>query len=260
MKTARLLLTFLSFSLLIISDGCRKQQATPRENWMNKPINHWPTFALTNNIAFSDTTYQSIANAFLVDTGKDTLAVSCKHLFMVFASQQGLSSISLGPHFVSWKMYPKNRPQQQVTVKRLINQSAQEPIGQFNTLKNRDWILFTLREKNKNIYPLKIRYTPVKPNEIVYAVGWGTLQKDYRHPALVRLRCFRNMGNYFYVRTLTNNIAPEGRSGSPVIDRNGYLVGLVSGAEGNLGVIGSVAYLQQLFKQYGIPYHPVKKK
>jgi len=54
-------------------------------------------------------------------------------------------------------------------IKRLINRDDNEPIGQFNTLKVRDWIIFDLREKRKDIYPLKIRFTPVKKNEIVYA-------------------------------------------------------------------------------------------
>ncbi|GET23237.1 trypsin-like serine protease [Prolixibacter denitrificans] len=254
MKTKPIYLLVLSVLLSVIFSGCNEKKEVAKESWMAKPVKDWPAFALTNDIAFTDTTFHGIANAFLVDTGKDTLAVSCKHLFMVFEINQGLSSIDLGPQFVSWKMYRKNRPEQQVEIKKLINQSSNEPIGQFNTLKDRDWILFSLQEKNKNIYPLKIRYTPVRPNEVVFAVGWGALQKDNRYPKLIKMQCFKNMGNYFYVQTLTRNVRGEGRSGSPVIDRNGYLVGLISGQEGKLGVIGSVAYLQQLFDKYGISY------
>lgn len=62
------------------------------------------------------------------------------------------------------------------------------------------------------------------------------------------------MGNYFYTQTMTPNVQPYGRSGSAVIDKNGYLVGIVSGAEGNLGVIGSVDYLREMFDQYGVGY------
>ena len=254
MKSKTIYLLILSSFLSIIFSGCSEKKKVVKESWMAKPVKDWPSFALTNDIAFTDTTYRALANAFLIDTGKDTLAVSCKHIFMAFANLRGLSTIDLGAQFVSWKMYPKNRPQQQVEIKKLINQSSAEPIGQFNTLKDRDWILFSIRQKNKNIYPLKIRYTPVRPNEVVFAVGWGALQKDNHYPQLVKLQCFKNMGNYFYVQTLTKNVSQEGSSGSPVIDQNGYLVGLISGQEGKLGVIGSVAYLQQLFEQYGIPY------
>jgi len=46
-------------------------------------------------------------------------------------------------------------------------------------------------------------------------------------------------GPCYYVNNLTENVDPAGRSGSPVIDANGYLAGIVSGAEGNLGVTGN---------------------
>jgi hypothetical protein len=44
-------------------------------------------------------------------------------------------------------------------------------------------------------------------------------------------------------------------SGSPVIDKNGFLVGIVSGQEGNLGVMGGVKYLTLMFDKYGIEYN-----
>ena len=47
---------------------------------------------------------------------------------------------------------------------------------------------------------------------------------------------------------------PTQTSGSPVIDANGHLVGLVSGAVGRLGIVAGVAYLRQLFDRYGVPY------
>jgi hypothetical protein len=173
---------------------------------------------------------------------------------MVFEHHLGLNSIDLGSKFNYWNMYPKNNKEKTVTLKRLINKNPNEMIGQFNTLKVRDWILFELEGQHNQLYPLKIRYTPVKSNEIVYAVGWGMLQKDNSKPALLKLQCFKNLGDYFYIKPLDLNIHPAGRSGSPVIDKNGYLVGIVSGQEGNLGVIGGIKYLLTLFDKYDIEY------
>jgi hypothetical protein len=150
-------------------------------------------------------------------------------------------------------MYPKNLKEKTVTIKRLINKNPSEQIGQFNTLKVRDWIIFELEEKNTQLYPLKIRYTPVKKNEIVYAVGWAKNQKDNSKPGLFKMKCFKNLGNYFYIEPSENQ--PHGRSGSPVIDKNGYLVGIVSGQEGKLGVMGAVPYLTIMFDKYGIEYN-----
>jgi hypothetical protein len=242
------------FALLLLIFGCKNEKPIIKETWIEKPLSQWPSFSLTNEISFKDTTYTDLANSFLVNTGQDTLGISCKHLFMVFENQLGLKTIDLEKNFNYWKLYPKNDNKKSVSIARLINENPKEIIGQFNTLKVRDWILFEINKNYSDLYPLKIRYTPVKTNEIVYAVGWGMKQKDNTKPALIKLQCFKNMGNYFYTQTLTKNIQPNGRSGSPVIDKNGYLVGIVSGAEGNLGVIGSVNYLIKMFDKYKIEY------
>ncbi|MCB0459407.1 MAG: trypsin-like peptidase domain-containing protein [Flavobacteriaceae bacterium] len=240
---------------IMLMFGCKKPPQMIKESWIDKPVSSWPDFALTNEISFTDTTYYDIANSFLVNTGFDTIGVSCKHIFMVFENQLGLNSIDLGNEFNYWNMYPKNHKEKTVTIKQLINKNPNEQIGQFNTLKVRDWIIFKIEEQNNQLYPLKIRYTPVNSNETVYAVGWGMMQKDNSKPALIELQCFKNLGDYFYIKPLKTNTHPAGRSGSPVIDKNGYLVGIVSGQEGNLGVIGGIKYLTMMFDKYGIKYN-----
>ena len=238
---------------IMIMAGCKNSPQVIKESWIEKPVSSWPDFALTNEISFTDTAYYDIANSFLVNTGFDTIGVSCKHIFMVFENKIGLHSIDLGDKVNYWNMYPKNHKEKRVTIKRLINKNPNEQIGEFNTLKVRDWILFELEEKNSQLYPLKIRYTPVKKNEIVYAVGWGIKQKDNSQPALITLQCFENLGDYFYIKPSKNQ--PHGMSGSPVIDKNGYLVGIVSGQEGKLGVIGGIKYLTTMFDECGIKYN-----
>jgi len=248
-RTGFILLGLFTFLL-----ACKNEQPVEKESWIGQPLSQWPNFSLTNEIRFKDTTFTDLANAFLIQTAKDTLGVSCKHIFMAFENVFGLTTIDLGKEFISWELYPKNDRENRVSVKQLINTEPEENIGQFNTLKVRDWILFEIDKNLTDIYPLKIRYTPVKTNEIVYAVGWGMKQKDKNRPALVKLQCFKNLGPYFYVQTLSEGIQPHGRSGSPVIDKNGYLVGIVSGAEGTLGVIGSVNYLKEMFDLYDVEY------
>lgn len=241
--------------VIMVLIGCQNSPQIIKESWVEKSVSAWPDFALTNEISFVDTTYFDLANSFLVNTGFDTIGVSCKHLFMVFENQVGLESIDLGATFRYWNMYPKNHKEKMVSIKRLINENASEQIGQFNTLKVRDWIVFELEGKNDELYPLKIRYTPVKTNEIVYAVGWGMKQNDNSKPALIKLQCIKNLGDYYYIKPLKTNTHPAGRSGSPVIDSNGYLVGIVSGQEGKMGVIGGIKYLTMMFEKYDIKYN-----
>lgn len=244
----------LIIGILSVCLGCSSAPEIPKEPWIEKPVKEWPVFSLTNEISFQDTTYTDIANSFLVRTGFDTIAVSCKHFFILFDRQLGLNTVDLGDDFRYWKMYPKNNPEKIVTVKQLINTNSKEVVGEFNTLKVRDWIIFETHEKRDDIYPLKIRYSPVEKYEVLYAVGWGMRQKNNNEPIPVKLQCYKQMGDYFYVKTLSKDVDPYGRSGSPVIDENGYLVGIVSGAEGKLGVIGSVQYLKSLFDQYGVDH------
>lgn len=246
-------LPHLAIALFFII-GCNTEPEVLRESWIEKPVSQWPVFALTNEISFDDTTYVDIANSFLINTGYDTLGVSCKHFFMLFENQLGLQVIYLGDEFNYWKIYPKKDKEKVISVRSLINSNSKETIGRYNTMKVRDWLLFELKNYDPGIYPLKIRYTPIEKNEVVYAVGWGIDQKDNSMPALTKLKCYKNLGDYYFTQTISTNVSPGGRSGSPVIDKNGYLVGIVSGAEGKLGVIGSVNYLMQMFDTFGIQY------
>ncbi len=240
--------------LILIFLSCHNQEKVfVKEPWMEKQTSQWPNFALTNTIKFTDTIYQNIANSFLIDTGYDTIAVTCKHFFMVFKNNN-LNTIDLGKDFKSWTMYPKGQIEKSVQINKLINKNNSEPIGEFNTLKDRDWIIFKINSVHKDIYPLKIRTTPIRKGEIVYSVGWGHKQTS-KSPSLIKMKMYQNLGNYYYILTKTENINPVGRSGSPVIDSNGYLVGIVSGAEGKLGVIGSVKYLTGLLDKYHIKYN-----
>ena len=106
---------------------------------------------------------------------------------------------------------------------------------------------FKVEDIPEGFIPFKIRTKPVQEGEVIYCLGWPYKQKE-GSPSLVKMEIFRNAGPYYYINTLTENVDPAGRSGSPVIDANGYLVGIVSGAEGNLGVICNVNYLDQFIK------------
>lgn len=238
-------------TLLIFLNSCSSNKETPvlKEPWIEKPVSKWPELVMTNSVEFADTTYTNIGNAFFIDTGSDTLAVTCKHIFMLFREETN-NKIDLYDNFRSWKIYPKGKTEKLLQLGNLVNRNSNEETGEFNTLKSRDWLIFRLNEKSK-FTPLKIRTRPVSEREIVYTVGWAYKQHT-EFPSLVKMQVYKNLGPYFYVNTLTQNVDPAGRSGSPVIDKNGYLVGIVSGAEGNLGVIGGVPYLMQQLVNYNI--------
>jgi len=239
MRDLILILLAVSFLTACSNDN----DVTEKAEWAGKRISEWPEIVFTNDIMFRDTTYKGMGNSFLVNTGDDTLAITCKHIFLVFAHEE-LPVIDLGDNFVEWKVYPKGDKDRHMILGELINKNSNEDVDAFNTLKSRDWLIFKLNDIPAEFTPLKIRHKPLKKNEIIYCIGWPYRQKEGQ-PTLVRMQVFSNEGPYYYVNTLTENVDHAGRSGSPVIDSNGYLVGIASGAEGNLSVIGNVNYLDE---------------
>ena len=239
--------------VLFFLPGCQNRNPLPeQESWADKPVSQWPDIALTNTVCFTDTVFTEMANAFLIDTGYDTLGVTCKHFFLLF-KKIGLTHIDTGASLEEWSAFPKDQPDKKVVFGDMINKDSYEDIGEFNTLKDRDWIIFHLKSGSNGIYPLKIRTTPLKKGETIYSVGWSAIQST-EEPLLVAMKVYENMGNYCYISTTSEDVDAHGSSGSPVIDSNGHLVGLVSGAEGDLGVIAAVPYLVSLFEKYGIKY------
>ncbi len=253
MKGLKIIAAFI-IALLIGFYGCKQKPEISKEEWIGKPVKEWPELALTNNISFNDTTFSNLANSFIVDTGIDTIGVSSKHLFLIFKNQLSLNSIDPGEGFNYWNFNSRKFPGQIIQTKNLINKDSNEPIGEFRTLKDRDWLIFELDKQSLHAYPLKIRYAPIKKGEIIYAVGYSLHDENKKIPQLTKLQCYTSAGTYYYVHTISENTHPEGTSGSPVIDKNGYLVGIVSGAEGNLGIIGGTMYLKKLFDKYQVSY------
>lgn len=234
------------FIILSINACTNKNKSAIREEWIDDPVSEWPELVFTNDVEFTDTTYSGLANAFLVDTGKDTLGITCKHIFLAF-TQHDLPTIDLGQDFVRWKVYQKGNRDKFMLFDRMINKNSDEMVDAFNTLKSRDWLLFGVNNIPEGFTPLKIRHDPAQKGEYIYAIGWPYRQKE-GSPSLVKMEVFSNEGPYYYVTTISENVDPAGRSGSPVIDANGYLVGIVSGSEGRMGVIGNVSYLNEFLK------------
>ena len=72
----------------------------------------------------------------------------------------------------------------------------------------------------------------------MHAVGRSLQNRRNPDPTPTPLRVYRAFGTYYYVQPLDSEADTAHTSGSPVIDRGGRVVGLVSGAVGRLGVVG----------------------
>jgi hypothetical protein len=220
-------------------------------------VAEWPDFALTNDIIYADTTYAGVANAFLVDTGEDTVAVTVKHMFLALERwRDDVTGIDPGADFVAWR-FRSSRDPSRVVEGRLLNGDPEEAIGDFGSLKNRDWLIFAIDSVPAGVYPLKVRWTPLEPGEVVWAVGRSLAERGLPVPTRRPLQVYQAAGTYYYVQPQGSGADPVQTSGSPVIDGGGHLVGIVSGAVGRLGVVGGVAYLRRLLNEYGVGVSPL---
>ena len=88
----------------------------------------------------------------------------------------------------------------------------------------------------------------------MYAVDRSLQNRRNPDPTPTPLRVYRAFAADYYVQPLDSEADPAHTSGSPVIDRGGRVVGLVSGAVGGLGVVAGVPYLRRLFHRYDVSY------
>ncbi len=239
------------FAVLVTSllvTACQESNKVDKEPWIDKPITEWPNIVLRNRIELRDTTFDNFANAFLIEYNNDTLGITCKHVFLALRKHLTTDKVIMYPEIKKWELYSKKSS---IPVElKPINKN--ETIGEFNTLKSRDWLILHPLEPFQNIHPLTIRNQPVNKGETVYAITRHSSQNINSKPELRSFTCYKNLGPYYYMQPTNQHNSPAGTSGSPVIDQNGQLIGLTSGQEGKLTVIASVKYLKsqlnQLFK------------
>jgi hypothetical protein len=207
--------------------------AQTKESWVEKPFSKWPVIALVNEVRYKNgDTYIDpslkkigyVGTAFLINTGKDTIAATAKHILWV-AKNVNNEGVSINDDLESWVMHQKTNAGVEVVVDKLINEDEQEILDmRKGSILERDWIVFSIRKKTKAIFPLKPRYSPLQPGEKVYRVG-----NPYASPQTVfyESKVIRTEGNDIYIKTDTAWLK-SGGSGSPIIDANGFLVGISS--------------------------------
>jgi hypothetical protein len=215
---------------------------------MEKRQSEWPQITMINQIEYIDKNHPVAGCSFLLDTGDEILAATAKHVLVFFKSET-MESVSFGESLKQWKMFPKNNPDDVVVVDKLINENQKEPLADIPPEK--DWLLFTIKERSQNIQPLKFRTGSMQEGEKVYIIGWRYSDKDC--PQVVYEGNFvRSEKGSFLITTkeLTDNTMP-GLSGSPVINSQGYLLGLMSQKAGEMERPSSLDYPKMLIEKRG---------
>lgn len=240
--------------VILISFGSFAQK---KERWISKPFDQWPQIALINDVQYKngdryeDPTITYVGSGFLLNTGKETLAVTVKHVLWV-ARNKASKNITINDQLKKWKMYPKNNSKDSVVIGQLINEDPTEKLfdGYDNGVLQRDWLVFTTQSISPNIQPLKMRQEPAKIGESVYLTG-----NPYRFDKTITVagKIIKREGPHIFVKLDgMEKTFLGGSSGSPLIDANGQLIGIFSNTRKddktgeNVFIFNSTAYLKRV--------------
>ena len=190
----------------------------------NQSIPDFPLTTMINYVEFQNPKFNNpIAGcAFLIETEKGILAVTCKHSLWV-AKSDVMKNICFENTLKQWRMHRKDDTTKYIITENLLNENKDELIGEENVYA--DYLVFSIKENKSDVKPLKIRKSNILPGEKLYIIGWSFQDKEGKQ-RIYEVKYVKSKDNKLLVEMPDLNLA--GTSGSPIVDKDGFLVGIVS--------------------------------
>ncbi|MBL7697942.1 MAG: trypsin-like peptidase domain-containing protein [Chitinophagaceae bacterium] len=245
MKVFTTILASLIFSVPLLSQV--------REPWAAQPPATWPVIALTNNVTYKNgdqyihSSFAYAGTGFLVNTGRDTVAVTAKHVLLI-ARNKKTNAVSINKDLQRWTLRARGSSYDAVEVDKLINEDTSEIIeGANSSIFERDMLVLSLKKISPNIQPLRPRYSSPRVGERVYIIGCAYADNTC-------LPVEGTVANKYGLDILISTDKPiqPGASGAAVVDANGWLIGVFSSITTdsktgrNLAVAISTEYLRDV--------------
>lgn len=194
----------------------------------NAYANQAPQYSGVNNINFYESAYSKsfVGNGFLVTVADKLYAITVKHTFFE-AKTPTMKHVDIESYVKEWRIHPKQSPNEYVLLGKLLNADITEAID--IKILQKDWLVFEVMENHSSLVPVSIRENPVKKGEVLIAYGCAyanqkTCQQDTYEGKFLSYEPNN-------LRISMNNLQMDklrGLSGSPVLDGNNQLVGIVS--------------------------------
>lgn len=167
-----------------------------------------------------------VGNGFLIRHNNKTYAVTVKHALLEMKSPK-LTSVYIQNQVKEWRIHPNKSQNEYVLLGRLINENSSEAIDM--QVLSKDWLVFEVKENHSKLAVFELRNTPLKVGENVTAYGCSYANKK---------SCKQDEYNGAFIEYDQANLRvnmPDldlsklrGLSGSPVLDANQKVVGIVS--------------------------------
>jgi len=181
-----------------------------------------------NNVSFTQAQYNKAfaGNGFLIKYQNKVYGVTVKHALLE-AKTPEMNHVQIKDHVTSWKIHPKQAPNKSITFGKLLNSAAEEKLDM--AILQKDWLVFEIKENLSDLQVLTLRDTPLKEGETLTAYGCAyvnseTCQQDVYEGKYISMEPHN-------LRIAMSDWQPgqlRGLSGSPVLDSEQQLVGIVS--------------------------------
>ncbi len=210
---------FVILLLLLLSCKSTPEEAT-KESWKTSNYINSVQILLTNEYQLGEST-TSGASSFLILTKEDTLLCTAKHLL---GEDMGISpevkTDEFNSKLVYWDAFPRTEELASdiITVTKMVTEE----------INKRDIILLDCElAKPNSIQPLTPRFTKAKRGERFEVIGC-----EYADESCFQNSYFGTMDGYESGQIVLKSevkFDASGFSGAPVIDENGYVIGVLSG-------------------------------
>ena len=186
------------------------------------------TYSGVNRVEFNDAknNKEFVGNGFLIEYQNKTYAVTVKHALFEIKTA-ALTHVDIAEQVAAWYIHPLKNKQEYVKLGRLINTDPNELID--IKILQKDWLLFEVADNQSNLQVLKLRDGDLIEGELVSAFGCTYATKA---------NCRQDQYQFRFVENDTHNLRLtmgeikldqlRGLSGSPVVDKNNQVVGIVS--------------------------------